>query len=88
MTAQTLVTIPDDRELLRFVWMVKRRPVTVLARNDPVQVFSANINDIVMALATVLMHFLFACITVLERLVLPDFLVVFVVEAVHEAILT
>jgi hypothetical protein len=60
--------------------------VTVFTWDNAMEILGPDIHHITMTFATILMHFLLSRITVLERLVFPDGLIVLVVEAVHEAV--
>ena len=68
--------------------MIKSRAMTILAGNDAVQVLGANVHLIAVAFRTIFVHLLFACVTVFEWLILPDFLIGLVVIAVHKTVLT
>jgi hypothetical protein len=88
VTTQTLLPVSDDDQGFRLFGMVKRRAVAVLAGNDSMKVLGTNIHDVAVALCTVFMHLLLPGVTILQWLVLPDFLIGLVVVAVHEAVFT
>jgi hypothetical protein len=83
-----LLTRNVDNQEFWLIRVIQGRPVAILTRDDPVQVLGADIHDIIVTLSAVFMHLLLACITVLERLILPDFFVGLVVKAVHETVFT
>jgi len=86
MTAQTEATTSVDHQMVRFIRMLKGWSVAILTGDNAVQIFGADVNLFTMAFRAVFMHLLFPSVTVFERLILPDFLIGFVVKAVHEAV--
>ena len=88
VATQAETTTCVNLEKLWLIWMVESWPMAVLTGDDAMQVLSTDINHIVVTLSAVLVHFLLARVAVLERLILPDFLIGFVVVAVHEAVFT
>jgi hypothetical protein len=88
MATQALPSTTVYDEKFRLFRVFKGWAVTVLTGDDSVKVLSANVHDVTVALSAVLVHFLFSRVTVLERLVFPKGLVVFVVITVHETVFT
>ncbi len=87
VAAQAEIATSVNRQEFRILRMVERWPMTIFAGDDAVQVLFAEIYLFTVAFRTVFMHLLFACVTILEWLILPDFLIGHVVKAVHEAVL-
>ena len=88
VTAQTLLATSVNDKKFWLVWMIKCGAVAIFAGNDPMQILGSNIYDVVVTFCAVFMHFLLARIAVLERLIFPEFLIGFVVIAVHETVFT
>ena len=87
VATQAETTTCVNHEKFWIIWMVESWPMAVLTGDDAMQVLSTDINHIIVAFRTIFVHLLFARVAVLERLILPDFLIGFVVIAVHEAVL-
>jgi hypothetical protein len=84
VTAETKLTVAIYGQFLGVFRMVERRPVAVLAGDDAVQVFAADLDLIPVAFSAVFVQFLLAGDPVFYRLGLPFPLIGLTVEGVHE----